>query len=153
MRPAHALGKPPQVEVLVTVREANGGLDGTCAPSLVVGDQLPEACADRGLRSLSLLIVSTPLQFGCETCAINDRYRRTTISTRRLSARPSGVALSARGFDGPMPTASILSLGSPREVKNDLTESARSCESFSLTAWVPVESVYPSIRIFEFLSC
>src|ERR1700733_13488445 len=56
------------------------------------------------------------------------------ISTRRLSARPSEVALSASGFASPIPTASIRSLETPCDARNDLTASARSCDSRSFMA-------------------
>src|SRR5215216_1757082 len=41
----------------------------------------------------------------------------TTSSTRRLLARPSGVALSAIGRWDPSPEARILSLGMPRDTR------------------------------------
>src|SRR3954469_17646238 len=50
-------------------------------------------------------------------CASDSHYLlgETTISTRRLLARPSAVPLSATGRDEPRPCEVILSLGMPRD--------------------------------------
>ncbi len=71
----------------------------------------------------------------------------TTISTRRLLARPSAVALSATGRLEPRPTALILSAGMPRLTRCDRTVSARCWLKASFFVALPCESVWPSTTI------
>ena len=56
----------------------------------------------------------------------------TTIRTRRLSARPSGDALSATGFAGPKPCAVTRSNAMPCETRKLRTASARCCDKVML---------------------
>src|SRR5262245_55283058 len=65
----------------------------------------------------------------------------TTISTRRLFARPSGLLLSATGTDSPLPTALIRSDRTPLDTRWVRTASARRCESSWFFVSLPTESV------------
>src|SRR6478736_388263 len=65
----------------------------------------------------------------------------TTISTRRLLARPSAVSLLATGLDVPLPTAVTLSERSPLLRRKLRTASARSRDNFMLFDCEPTESV------------
>ena len=65
----------------------------------------------------------------------------TTIDTRRFSARPALVPLSATGLAFPYPSAVMFPGCTPWEIRNACTAVARSCESFRLYSSDPMLSV------------
>ena len=69
------------------------------------------------------------------------------ISTRRLSARPAALALSATGVDSPLPVARRRLPATPASSSTRRTASARRCDSARLASSAPWLSVWPSIVI------
>jgi hypothetical protein len=68
---------------------------------------------------------------------LHNYFGAVAISTRRFSARPLAVALSATGRDAPKPCGTRRLASTPCAFSHAMTEIARFCESTWLCALFP----------------
>src|SRR5690606_16416982 len=87
-----------------------------------------ETCASAGASSIRRDVGSRQLS-GASGSTTRSRSAITTITTRRFTCRPSGVVLSATGWNSPRPTAAIRSGATPCSWKMRTTRDARAADS------------------------